>query len=101
MSCSTRPCHPRPRCWDSSPTGTRAGPIRRWVGGGSLSIWTSCRSRIVGGADRADARKRNRASGKTHARRMLNEYEEPKLDEGVKEVLLAYIARRERENPTR
>jgi trimethylamine--corrinoid protein Co-methyltransferase len=30
---------------------------------------------------------------------MLNEYEEPKLDEGVKEALLEYIARREREIP--
>ena len=31
---------------------------------------------------------------------MLNEYEEPKLDEGVNEALLEYIARREREIPT-
>jgi trimethylamine--corrinoid protein Co-methyltransferase len=31
------------------------------------------------------------------ARAMLNEYEEPKLDEGVNEALLDYIARRERE----
>ena len=30
---------------------------------------------------------------------MLNEYEEPKLDEGVNEALLDYIARREREIP--
>ena len=30
---------------------------------------------------------------------MLNEYEEPKLDEGVNEALLEYIARREREIP--
>ena len=30
---------------------------------------------------------------------MLNEYEEPKLDEGVNEALLQYIARREREIP--
>jgi trimethylamine--corrinoid protein Co-methyltransferase len=33
------------------------------------------------------------------ARAMLNEYEEPKLDEGVNEALLDYIARREREIP--
>ncbi|EET49362.1 trimethylamine methyltransferase family protein [Thalassobium sp. R2A62] len=33
------------------------------------------------------------------ARSMLNEYEEPKLDEGVNEALLDYIARREREIP--
>ncbi len=33
------------------------------------------------------------------ARDMLNEYEEPKLDEGVNEALLDYIARREREIP--
>ena len=30
---------------------------------------------------------------------MLNEYEEPRLDEGVNEALLEYIARREREIP--
>jgi len=35
----------------------------------------------------------------TRARAMLNEYEEPKLDEGVNEALLDYIARREREIP--
>ncbi len=33
------------------------------------------------------------------ARTMLNEYEEPKLDEGINEALLDYIARREREIP--
>jgi trimethylamine--corrinoid protein Co-methyltransferase len=33
------------------------------------------------------------------ARSMLNEYEEPKLDEGVNEALLDYISRREREIP--
>ncbi len=33
------------------------------------------------------------------ARKMLGEYEEPKLDEGVNEALLDYIARREREIP--
>ena len=33
------------------------------------------------------------------ARVMLNEYEEPKLDEGINEALLDYIARREREIP--
>ncbi|MEP1201172.1 trimethylamine methyltransferase family protein [Tateyamaria sp.] len=33
------------------------------------------------------------------ARAMLNEYEEPKLDEGVNQALLDYIARREREIP--
>jgi trimethylamine--corrinoid protein Co-methyltransferase len=33
------------------------------------------------------------------ARAMLNEYEEPKLDDGVNEALLDYIARREREIP--
>ena len=33
------------------------------------------------------------------ARVMLNEYEEPKLDDGVNEALLDYIARREREIP--
>ncbi|MCH2163265.1 MAG: trimethylamine methyltransferase family protein [Marinovum sp.] len=32
-------------------------------------------------------------------RTLLREYEEPKLDEGVNEALLAYIARREREIP--
>jgi trimethylamine--corrinoid protein Co-methyltransferase len=35
----------------------------------------------------------------TRARAMLNEYEEPKLDAGVDEALLDYIARREREIP--
>ena len=33
------------------------------------------------------------------AKKMLNEYEEPKLDEAVDEALLDYIARREREIP--
>ncbi|MFT5743984.1 MAG: trimethylamine--corrinoid protein Co-methyltransferase [Paracoccaceae bacterium] len=33
------------------------------------------------------------------ARAMLNEYEEPKLDAGVNEALLDYVARREREIP--
>ena len=35
----------------------------------------------------------------TMARQMLNEYEEPKLDEAVNDALLDYIARREREIP--
>jgi trimethylamine--corrinoid protein Co-methyltransferase len=35
----------------------------------------------------------------THARKLLREYQEPKLDEGVNEALLDYIARREREIP--
>lgn len=35
----------------------------------------------------------------TRAKDMLNEYEEPKLDEGINEALLDYIARREREIP--
>ena len=35
----------------------------------------------------------------TRARAMLNEYEKPKLEEGVNEALLDYIARREREIP--
>ncbi len=39
------------------------------------------------------------ARGLAHARRMLADYEEPKLDEGVNEELLAYIDRREREIP--
>ena len=39
------------------------------------------------------------ARAQAHARRMLNEYEEPKLDEGVNEALLAYIAKREAEIP--
>ena len=34
-----------------------------------------------------------------HARKLLSEYEEPKLDPGVDEALLDYIARREREIP--
>lgn len=36
----------------------------------------------------------------TYARNLLNEYEEPKLDEAVDEELRAYIDRREREIPT-
>ncbi|MEM6587468.1 MAG: trimethylamine methyltransferase family protein [Pseudomonadota bacterium] len=35
----------------------------------------------------------------TYAKNLLNSYEEPKLDEGVNEALLDYIARREREIP--
>ena len=35
----------------------------------------------------------------THARKLLDDYEEPKLDAGVNEALLDYIARREREIP--
>ncbi len=35
----------------------------------------------------------------TYTRNLLNTYEEPKLDEGVNEALLDYIARREREIP--
>ena len=31
--------------------------------------------------------------------KLLDQYEEPKLDEGVNEALLDYIARREREIP--
>ena len=34
-----------------------------------------------------------------HARKLLSDYEEPKLDEGVDEALRDYIARREREIP--
>jgi trimethylamine--corrinoid protein Co-methyltransferase len=34
-----------------------------------------------------------------YARQLLNDYEEPRLDEGVNEALLDYIARREREIP--
>ncbi|GAA6165722.1 trimethylamine methyltransferase family protein [Pelagimonas sp. KU-00592-HH] len=34
-----------------------------------------------------------------HARKLLNDYEEPKLDEAKNEALLDYIARREREIP--
>jgi trimethylamine--corrinoid protein Co-methyltransferase len=34
-----------------------------------------------------------------HARALLADYEEPKLDEGVDEALRDYIARREREIP--
>ena len=37
--------------------------------------------------------------GLIRAQQMLNEYEEPKLDAGVNESLLDYIARREREIP--
>ena len=33
------------------------------------------------------------------AKQLLNDYEEPKLDEGINEALLDYIARREREIP--
>ena len=33
------------------------------------------------------------------ARKLLNEYQEPRLDEGVNEALLDYIARRESEIP--
>ncbi len=35
----------------------------------------------------------------TYTKNLLNAYEEPKLDEGVNEALLDYIARREREIP--
>ena len=35
----------------------------------------------------------------TYAKQLLSDYEEPKLDEGVNEALLDYIARREREIP--
>ncbi len=35
----------------------------------------------------------------THARKLLREYEEPKLDEAKNEALMDYIARREREIP--
>ena len=35
----------------------------------------------------------------TYAKQLLADYEEPKLDEGVNEALLDYIARREREIP--
>jgi trimethylamine---corrinoid protein Co-methyltransferase len=34
-----------------------------------------------------------------YAKKLLQEYEEPKLDEGINEALLDYIARREREIP--
>jgi trimethylamine--corrinoid protein Co-methyltransferase len=35
----------------------------------------------------------------THTKNLLNSYEEPRLEEGVNEALLDYIARREREIP--
>ncbi|WP_037254070.1 trimethylamine methyltransferase family protein [Roseobacter sp. SK209-2-6] len=35
----------------------------------------------------------------THAKKLLSEYQEPKLDQAKEEELLAYIARREREIP--
>jgi trimethylamine--corrinoid protein Co-methyltransferase len=35
----------------------------------------------------------------THARKLLGEYQEPRLDEAKNEELLAYIARREQEIP--
>ena len=34
-----------------------------------------------------------------YAKKLLREYEEPKLDEGIDEALRDYIARREREIP--
>ena len=34
-----------------------------------------------------------------HARKLLSEYQEPKLDEGTNEALLAYIAKREQQIP--
>ena len=34
-----------------------------------------------------------------YAKKLLREYEEPKLDEGIDEALRAYIAKREREIP--
>ena len=34
-----------------------------------------------------------------YAKKLLRDYEEPKLDEAVNEALLDYIARREREIP--
>ena len=37
--------------------------------------------------------------GLEQARRLLDQYEEPKLDEAIDEELLAYIARRSREIP--
>ncbi len=52
--------------------------IEQWVAEGSVEI-----------TDRA----------LNHARKLLSDYEEPKLDEGVNEALLDYIARREREIP--
>ena len=39
------------------------------------------------------------ARAQAYARKMLNEYEEPKRDEGVNEALLAYISKRESEIP--
>jgi trimethylamine--corrinoid protein Co-methyltransferase len=35
----------------------------------------------------------------THARKLLSDYQEPKLDQAKNEELLAYIARREAEIP--
>jgi len=35
-----------------------------------------------------------------HVKKLLHEYQEPKLDEGMNDELLDYIARREREIPT-
>ncbi len=39
------------------------------------------------------------ARANTHARAMLKDYEEPKLDPAINEALLDYINRREREIP--
>ena len=47
----------------------------------------------------AEGSSRSTNGPSTRARDLLNEYEEPKLDAGVNEALLDYIARREREIP--
>lgn len=47
----------------------------------------------------AEGSKDTTARALSHARALLSDYEEPKLDEGVNEALLDYIARREREIP--
>jgi len=47
----------------------------------------------------ADGSKEVTERALAHARRLLDAYEEPKLDQGVNEALLDYIARREREIP--
>jgi trimethylamine---corrinoid protein Co-methyltransferase len=47
----------------------------------------------------ADGSKEITERALVHARRLLEAYEEPRLDEGVNEALLDYIARREREIP--
>jgi trimethylamine---corrinoid protein Co-methyltransferase len=47
----------------------------------------------------ADGSQEITARALTHARRLLGEYEEPRLDEGVDEALRDYMGRRMREIP--